>query len=234
MELSRPRFDLGLLTNQRESMLTFWRDELGLPVERELQPVAGVNQYKLTLMGAVLKLNCLDTPLQRPAPLNGLRMLLIADPDTEAPRHLRDPDGNLVCLVPPGYRGIASFGVHYAVSDESQFHHFFGTVLDLEQIDDRMYDFYGATLSFAWSPDAVAGANDTAGVGFRYLTFQVMDVVETHALLCARGATEEKPPSGAHTATDSVISFILDPDGNSIEISQRPDLVTAARSARAL
>lgn len=66
------------------------------------------------------------------------------------------------------------------------------------------------------------------GVGYGYLTLQVMDAPKAHALVCGRGATEERPASSAHTTTDSTISFILDPDGNRIEISQRPDLVAAA------
>jgi catechol 2,3-dioxygenase-like lactoylglutathione lyase family enzyme len=229
MQLSRQLFDVGLITNQREPMLAFWRDELGLPVERELTPTDSVVQYKLTLKGAVLKLNCITRELPHGATLTGLRMLILADPGTEKPRHLRDPDGNLVCLVPPGYRGIHHFGVHSAVSDEAAFHHFYSDVLQLPSIGDRMYEFGGATLSFAWSPDVVAGSS-TAGIGFHYLTFQVMDVEKAHAELLSRGATEEKPPSNKHTATDSTISFILDPDGNSIEISERPDLVAFAEN----
>jgi catechol 2,3-dioxygenase-like lactoylglutathione lyase family enzyme len=227
MELSRQLFDVGIITSSRESMLNFWRDEMGLPVERELSPHEAVVQYKLALKGAVLKLNCVKRELPRGA-MAGLRMLIVADPETEQPRHLRDPDGNLVCLVPSGYRGIESFGMHYAVSDEDAFRRFFGDVLQLPLIDDRMYDFGGATLSFAWSPDVVRGA-ETFG-GYHYLTFQVMDVVKAHAELLSRGAREEKPPSTEHTTTDSSISFILDPDGNSIEISQRPDLVALANA----
>jgi hypothetical protein len=45
MKVSRPLFDVGVLTNQREAMLEFWRDEIGFPVERELHPVEGVMQY---------------------------------------------------------------------------------------------------------------------------------------------------------------------------------------------
>ena len=41
----------------------------------------------------------------------------------------------------------------------------------------------------------------------------------------------ERPASGGHTTTGSTISCILDPDGNRMEISQRPDLVAAAVAA---
>jgi hypothetical protein len=60
MKVSRSRFDVGLLTNQGKAMLGFWRDEMGFPIERKLRPVDGVVLYKLTMMGAVLKLDCLE------------------------------------------------------------------------------------------------------------------------------------------------------------------------------
>ena len=214
------------------AMLAFWRDTLGLPVERELMPVEGVYQYKLSLKGAVLKLNCVDMALPEGNALNGLRMLLIADDSVNKPQHLRDPDGNLVCLVPPGYEGIHTFAVHLAVSNEAAYHRFYREVLQLKQVGERAYDFGGAVLSFAWSPDVVAGA-DTTGVGFNYLTFQVMDAEAEHAALCGRGAIEVEPVSANHTKTSSIISFINDPDGNRIEISQRPDLVLAKEASMA-
>lgn len=227
MRLSRNLFDVGILTQQRESMLAFWRDELGLPVTQAINPVEGVFQYKLDLKGAVLKLNCVAMALPTNNPVNGLRLLLIADERVDTPRHLKDPDGNRVCLVPPGYMGIHTFGVHFSVSDEAAFAHFYGEVCQLRKIRDRTYDFAGATISFSWSPDVVAHA-DTTGAGFYYLTFQVMDASEAHAALCRRGAVEVQPVSAGHTTTSSIISFIRDPDGNKIEISQRPDLVAAA------
>jgi catechol 2,3-dioxygenase-like lactoylglutathione lyase family enzyme len=232
-ELSRGKFDVGLLTNKDHRMLEFWRDELGLPVERTLTPVPGVTQHKLTLHGAVLKLNCVDTPLQPRGTLSGLRTLLIADGGVQQVQHLRDPDGNLVCLVPPGWHGIDTFGVHFAVFDETAFGDFFGRVLGFPAVGDRSYDVGGATLSFSWSPDVMPRAGG-ASAGYGYLTLQVVDVVKAHTLVCARGATEEQPASSAHTTTDSTISFILDPDGNRIEISQRPDLVAAAEQSALL
>ncbi len=228
IELSRGLFDVGLLTRQREAMLAFWHDELGLAITQEHNPVEGVFQYKLDLKGAVLKLNCVEMALPTGNPLNGIRILLLADAAVSSPQQLRDPDGNLVCRVPPGFGGIDSFGVHFAVSDEAAFRHFYGNVMQLPEVADRRYDLGGALISFSWSPDVVAGA-DTTGVGYYYLTLQVMDAAATHAALCERGAIEDQPVSDGHTSTGSTISFIRDPDGNKIEISQRPDLVAAAR-----
>jgi catechol 2,3-dioxygenase-like lactoylglutathione lyase family enzyme len=157
----------------------------------------------------------------------GTRLLILADPAVAAPVHCCGPDGDPVWLVPPGTHGIESFGVHQAVSDEAAFHRFYGDVLGLPEVSDRAYDFAGSTISFSWSPDA-APAAERASAGYNYLTFQVMDTVAAHEALLARGAVEEQPPSSAHTTTDSTISFILDPDGNRIEISARPDLIATA------
>ena len=228
LQLSRARFDVGLLSNRPEASLSFWRDEIGLPVERTLQPVPGVTQHKLTLHGAVLKVNCVDHPLPV-GTFAGTRLLILADPTVTRPVHRRGPDGDPVWLVPPGTRGVDSFGIHQAVSDEAAFHRFYGDVLGLWEIADRTYDFAGATISFSWSPD-VGPVSERGGAGYNYLTFQVMDATAAHRTLIDRGAVEERPPSSTHTTTDSTISFILDPDGNQIEISARPDLVSAAES----
>ena len=225
--LSRGAFDVGLVTNREHAMLAFWRDHIDLPVEGSLRPVPGVTQHRLTLRGAVLKLNHVEAPLPERMVLGGPRMLLLASTDVDAPVHERDPDGNVVCFVPPGTAGIERFGVHLAVSDEDAFHDFYARILGLPRVAERAYDFAGATLSFAWSPDVVPDSA-RGGAGFSYLTFQVLDAEEAHALLCERGVEEDLPPSADHTTTESTISFIRDPDGNRIELSQRPDLVARA------
>lgn len=226
IQLSRKWFDVGLLTQQREAMLFFWRDVIGLTVTQELNPAEGVFQYKLDLKGAVLKLNCVDMELPKDKALNGLRLLMIADAEVSSPRHLKDPDGNLVCLVPPGYSGVETFGVHFAVSNEEAFESFYRDILLLTPLGERAYDLGGAVISYGWSPDIVAGA-DTTGAGYYYLTLQVTDAALTHKELCERGAVEDQPIGGQRVSTDSIISFIRDPDGNKIEISQRPDLVAS-------
>ena len=58
--------------------------------------------------------------------------------------------------------------------------------------------------------------------GFQYLTVQVWKVDEEHSAFIARGG---KRPSRLKTlGTTARISFIQDPDGNWIEISQRASL----------
>ena len=60
-------------------------------------------------------------------------------------------------------------------------------------------------------------------VGFRYLTAQVRDVEAAHAELVAAGVGEVAPPR--RLGDVAAISFVADPDGVPIEISQRASLV---------
>jgi len=226
LRLARRAFDVGLLTADIDPMLAFWHDERRLPIERVFEPSPGTTQYKLTMHGAVLKLNSLGVGAKEPSRMGNVRILRLVDDETREPRHVRDPGGNLVQLMPPG--GVLStFGVHLAVSDESAAAEFYGGVLGLESVSDRVYDVAGAAVSFAWSPDVQPGP-PAAGRGFAYITLQVMDVVSTHALVCGRGAREVMAPSDSAYAGRSTVSFVADPDGNLIELSERPDLVHAA------
>lgn len=226
IEYARWGFDVGLLTDRPEAVLEFWTGHVGFPVERVLDPVPGVRQHKLTMHGAVLKVNAVGGPLPARAPWAGVRMLLLADDTADSPVHRSDPDGNQVCFVPPGFAGVDRFGVHLAVSDEAAHHRFLGEVLGAPQVGERTYLVAGAPISFSWSPDVVPGTHG-AGAGFTYLTLQVVDVYAAHGTLVGRGATELQAPSGERFASDSIVSFVADPDGNRIEISQRPDLVAA-------
>ena len=70
-------------------------------------------------------------------------------------------------------------------------------------------------------PDAPADAA-MDGPGWRYITVQVFKVDEEHSAILARGGAEGMAPRTlGETAR---ISFIRDPDGNWIEMSQRASL----------
>lgn len=226
LRLARGAFDVGLLTTDISPMMAFWHRGRRLPVERVFEPSPGVTQYKLTMHGAVLKVNHISGRPRESARLGAVRLLQLVDDSIGESHHMRDPDGNLLLLVPPG-KGLSTFAVHLAVSDEKSAADFHGGVLGLEAVGDRVYDVVGAALSFAWSPD-VAPRSGAGNRGFGYITFQVMDVVSAHAFVCGRGANEVMAPSHSTYAGGSSVSFIADPDGNLIELSERPDLVRAA------
>ncbi len=58
--------------------------------------------------------------------------------------------------------------------------------------------------------------------GLRYLTVQVRDVKAEHARLLAAGWTEGRPP--VRLGDTAYISFVRDPGGSWVEVSQRASL----------
>ena len=100
MRLAKAALDVGLFTTQREPMLAFWQQEIGLPFHETLPVGDGVRQLRHGIGESVLKINHSRDPLP-PAPPAGYRQLTIAQPGVTAARELTDPDGNRVTLVPP-------------------------------------------------------------------------------------------------------------------------------------
>jgi len=220
MELAKPHIDVGLFTDRTEEMLAFWQHNVGLPFEETLPLGGGVRQHRHAMNGSVLKLNSVRDPMAG-QPAAGYRELLIARPGLDAPRPLADPDGNHVTLVPPGHEGVAGIMVRLAVRDEVAFHRFYGEALRLERAGGRTYRCGDSLLEFAADPSAVA-VGPMQARGFRYVTIQVRDIDREHAGIVARGGTEGRAP--VTLGTTARISFVRDPDGNWIEISQRASL----------
>jgi lactoylglutathione lyase len=61
------------------------------------------------------------------------------------------------------------------------------------------------------------------GSGWRYITFQVFKVDESHAAVLAQGGVEALAP--VTLGITARISMIRVPDGNAIELSQRASIV---------
>lgn len=220
VHLAKPHLDVGLFTQAIDAQLAFWRDQVGLPFEEVLPTGGGNRQYRHGMNGSVLKVNHSREPLPAEPPA-GYRELFIASDTVESPRALADPDGNVVTLVPSGHEGIVGIRIHLHVSDEPAFHHFYGEVLKLEPVGDRAYRCGDSLVTFERGGDVVRPAS-MRGSGYRYLTVQVWDVDAEHAGIIARGGKEGAPP---RTLGDVArISFVRDPDGNWIEISQRASL----------
>ena len=100
-------------------------------------------------------------------------------------------------------------------------HEFYAKALELEPLGDNAYCCGHSVLLFA--KDASAGrAGDMRGWGYRYITIQVWDVDAEHRRMLAAGAEEGRAP--VTLGKVARISFVRDPDGNWIEISQRASL----------
>ncbi len=210
MKLAKPALDLGLNTNRRDEQLAFWQNEIGLPYDHMGKLGGGMQQHRHHLHGSILKVNHARDPLAPAAP-SGFRRLWIADQGP--PRDLVDPDGNAVRLVPPG--DITGIAIELVVNDVEASRRFY---------EDAM-GFTGlvcGTTRLILTPGKVEPSPDWRAPGFRYITVQVFDAVAAHAQVLARGGTEGAPP---RILGDVVrYSFVRDPDGNFIEISERTTL----------
>ncbi|MGE5594963.1 MAG: VOC family protein [Hyphomicrobiales bacterium] len=221
MNLAKQHLDVGLFTNQLEAMLEFWQHEVGLPFEEMLPLGGGARQHRHGMNGSVLKVNHARDGVPEAAPA-GYRELVIAQ-DGPA-RELRDPDGNRVRLVPPGTDGVVGIGVRMAVRSLDAARRHYGTALGWEELGAGTFRC-GDTLLWLEEDPAAAEAGPMRAVGYRYLTVQVWDVDKEHAAALERGAREGSAP--VTLGTTARISFLRDPDGNWLEVSQRASLTGA-------
>jgi lactoylglutathione lyase len=146
--------------------------------------------------------------------------LFIARAGLDKPDSLVDPDGNRVTLVPPGHDGISGIAVHVTARDPAAFARFYGEALGLVP-DDGGYRCGDSLISV--NADSTAPRTEALRArGYRYVTIQVRDVNAEHAGIVARGGEEGRPP--VTLGKTARVSFVRDPDGNWIEISQRASL----------
>lgn len=221
MELAKNAIDVGIFTNHREAQLDFWQQQVGLPFEELLKTGGGAHQLRHSLNGSVFKLNHTRDALPIDDP-TGYHELVIARDGLDEPMSLTDPDGNAVKLVPSGWQGVEQIGMVLKVSDVATYQHFYREVLQIEEVSERCFR-WGSTLFFLEPATSSHRCNGLrGGIGYRYLTVQVWRVDDEHAAFLARGGSEAQPPMTL--GTTARISFIKDPDGNWIEISQRASL----------
>ncbi len=219
MELAKPRIDVGLFTNELEPMLAFWQQQVGLHFDHMIAIGGGVRQHRHDMLGSVLKLNHSRDVLPSEAP-SGYRELLIAREGASSPQTLVDPDGNRILLVPPGSEGVERIGLRLRVRDLTAHRQFYTRVLGCSPLQDNADAMRcGDSLVLLEQSDDVTGDAGYRAPGFRYITLQVFDVDTAHAAALQEGATEGRPP--VTMGSTARVSFIRDPDGNWIELSQR-------------
>lgn len=226
MELAKPRIDVGLFTTNLEPMLDFWQNEIGLPFDHVLPLGGGLQQHRHDLLGSVLKINHSRNELPI-APPSGYRELLIAREGLLGPKRLTDPDGNMVTLVPPGALGIERIGIRLGVRDVNTHRRFYAVSLGLPDVPEQGGDSFlcGDSVILCERADDVQPDPVMEGSGLRYITIQIRNVDEEHAAILARGGHEGRAPQTLGKVAR--ISFVRDPDGNWIEMSQRASLTGA-------
>ena len=224
MNLAKQHLDIGVFVRDVEPSLRFWQDEVGARFDHVLALGPGLRQHRHDLHGSVLKINNSREP--RPdAPPTGYQELLVARDDIDAPRTLKDPEGNQVTLVPPGTYGVTKIGVRLAVRDLAAHRDFYAKALGLAEETvtgaDMAFRAGDSVILIDQSDEAPSDAQ-IGGFGWRYITFQIHKVDEEHAFAIAHGAGEGRGP--VTLGETARISMIRDPDGNWIELSQRASI----------
>lgn len=220
MDLAKPGLDIGLYVSDAAASRAFYEDTLGLPYEELLPVGGGVRQHRLALRGSVLKLNESRNELPEGAP-TGYRRLLIATADGQQPRDLVDPDGTAVSLVAKGTDCVDTIGIEIATADVARHGRFLTEALGATPLATDTFRV-GTTVVKLVADDAQPSAGPLAAVGWRYLTVQVRDVTEEHGRIIGLGYDEAMPPRKLGDV--AAISFVRDPGGNWLEISQRASL----------
>ncbi len=218
MQLAKQALDVGVYTNNLEPMLAFWQASVGLPLSEMLPLGGGLRQHRHAIGESVFKLNHSREPLPS-APPCGITALSVAAPG--AAQELADPDGNRVNLVPPGFDGIEQMRVHLSCNDVDRSMGFYQEALGLQSATAESVKCGVTELAF--TPGTVAPDPEQRAIGYRYMTMQIFDVVAAHAHVLANGGTEGMAP--VRLGDVAYISFVRDPDGNWIELSQRKSIV---------
>jgi catechol 2,3-dioxygenase-like lactoylglutathione lyase family enzyme len=218
MHFAKPHLDVGIFTNNLEPMLEFWQQEVELPFESLLPTGGGNRQHRHIMNGSIFKLNHVRDPLPEVTPA-GYHHLIVAHGDSV--RELTDPDGNRVTLVPKGHDGVIGIAMRMRVRSLPKAEQYYGGALQFESLGAGKFRF-GNSLLWLEEDASQPPVGEMRGTGYRYLTAQVFDVDAEHAAVLERGGQEGEPPRTlGETAR---ISFVRDPDGNWLEISQRASL----------
>lgn len=210
MRLAKQCLDVGLYTNRYDELRAFYVDRLGLPYEELLKAGGGIHQHRVGIHGSVLKLNDARDPLGD-APTSFARLDVHADVGAA----LRDPDGTEVVLSPD----VEAIAVHWRSSDPDRLGDLLGDGFDAT--DEGGGAWRVGTTQLVLHPGG-GPCGPLRARGFRYLTVQVWDVRAEHERLLAAGWTEGTAP--IKLGETAYISFVRDPDGAPIEISQRASL----------
>lgn len=216
LNLVKPALDIGLYTNRIDEVRSFYEGEVGLAYNHLLKAGGGVHQHRVDIGSVgVLKLN--DARNELAASPSGYVGLAVVG---SSPRALIDPDGLAVEVV-ASLPGDALVRVTVASADPDAHRRWFVDGLGASIVDDGLY-LIGETLVAVEHVADQPPAGSMMSRGFRYLTIQVADVVAEHARLVDMGFASSVEP--VKLGDVAAISFVRDPGGNPLEISQRASL----------
>ena len=217
MKLAKPALDVGLYTNQLDPSLAFWQDQVGLTYSEMLPLGGGARQHRHAIGDSVLKVNHSRHELERGD--SGLSKLSIYSASVEEPAQLLDPDGNDIDLCPLTAQS-PNLSLTQAETDLARSEEFYAQTLGLAQDDEG--GFRAGASQILLTQGGELGEVPQKALGLRYMTFQIFDVVAEHAYVISHGGSEGMAP--VRLGDVAFISFVRDPDGNWIELSQRKSI----------
>ena len=132
-----------------------------------------------------------------------------------------NPDGELITLVPVGFKGIKETAIKVKVNNLKSHANFYENVMGFKRENDRTFQV-GNCFLFLDDVEERLFAGHWVNLGFRYLTLHVMKIDETFSGMVAAGAEVGEEPYAIGDIAK--ISFLKDPDGNWIEVAQRASL----------
>lgn len=220
MRLAKQALDIGLFTDQPQEQRAFWEADVGLTFDGMLKLGGGVHQQRFRAREMVIKVNHSRYPISH-IPQSGIRSVSLAIP--RAPeREFLGPDGQHVRVVPAERWDDADAEIDLVVRDMAAHDRFWHVVMQFERFTLGTYACGRTRLRLR---DGIVGdaAETWKGLGWRYLTVQVEDCYVEHRGALERGGAEGQPPQ--RMGDVAIVSFVRDPDGNFIELSQRASLV---------
>ena len=230
MDLAKQTVDVGIFTNNLEEMQEFYGKTLGLPFESVMPVGGGIKQYRYLANGSVIKLMHTQEQLSRRHP-GGYETIMIASPSTKVGHFRPDPDHNSVEVIPTGQDDVTQLEIRIGVTDPDKFVEFYTKAIGAVPIGKNRFKlgetivaiFHEAETKAVTTPpfaNVLEVIKSMAGLGIRYITLGVKDCDAAYAALKGAGATEALAP--VNFGTVARIAFVRDPDGNFIELAQRP------------
>lgn len=220
MILAKPALDVGIQLRADDAdalaaTLDWWQQTAGVHADHVLPLGGGRRQHRHTWGDSVIKLNHQRGGVEA-GPASGWGPLELRGPELRDAR-LEDPEGLPLALATAPAEQLE---MRLRVRDPAASAAFFaGLGLPVE---DGRVAVGGCSIRIEADPEAPTDA-PLAGAGYRYVTLQVTTVDSAHAEALAAGGSEGMAPK---TLGDVArISFVREPGGNWIELSQRRSIV---------
>ncbi len=216
MRLAKPAIDVGLSTNDLDGHLELF-ERMGLRYDHLLKVGGGIHQHRHETGNSVVKLNSHRAVLDA-APTGYVKLRLATD--VGAPVATTTPDGVEIQWVPRGHDDIVGVEITWRTANLDRARTFLVDGLGADEIGGR-FRVGESWVVLEHGPDQPR-SGPFASRGFRYLTVQVFDAAAEHERLLGLGFDEGRAP--VRLGDTAFITFVLDGDGNWIELSQRASL----------